>query len=267
MSLSLGLRENEPGVRVQTFFGLPSTEEDVTQRRPESTAEELLLDRLRSGEEAAFLELMQRYHTSLLGTARFYVRKRDVAEEVVQDTWMSVLRGIHRFEARSSLKTWIFRILVNCAIKRRKREEKLVPFSSLVETETEAGELAISPDRFHPAGDLSQGHWASPPASWGENPKRGCWLKRAWSSCGTLLKSCRQHKRPSSHSGMSAAGHRGRFVLFSRSPQPTKECCCIELDPRLEMPWKPTWERTESLPLNLRPAPFSAVPVTDRALL
>ena len=171
MSLSLGLRENEPGVRVQTFFGLPSTEEDVTQRRPESTAEELLLDRLRSGEEAAFLELMQRYHTSLLGTARFYVRKRDVAEEVVQDTWMSVLRGIHRFEARSSLKTWIFRILVNCAIKRRKREEKLVPFSSLVETETEAGELAISPDRFHPAGDLSQGHWASPPASWGENPE------------------------------------------------------------------------------------------------
>ncbi len=151
------------------FFGLPSTEEDVKQRRPGSTAEKLLLDRLRSGDKAAFLELVQRYHTSLLSTAAFYVRRRDVAEEVVQETWMSVLRGIRRFEARSSLKTWIFRILVNCAIKRRKREEKLVPFSSLAETETEAAELAVSPDRFHPAP--SRGHWAFPPASWGENPE------------------------------------------------------------------------------------------------
>ena len=154
------------------FFGLPSTEEDVKQRRPASTADELLLDRLRSGDEAAFLELVQRYHSSLLSTAGFYVRRREVAEEVVQETWMGVLRGIRRFEARSSLKTWIFRILVNCAIKRRKREEKLVPFSSLAKTETEAAELAVSPDRFHPAGDQSQGHWAFPPASWGENPEK-----------------------------------------------------------------------------------------------
>ena len=153
------------------FFGLPSIEKDVKQRRPASTTEELLLDRLRSGDEAAFLELVQRYHSSLLSTAGFYVRRRDVAEEVVQETWMSVLRGIRRFEARSSLKTWIFRILVNCAIKRRKREEKLVPFSSLAKTETEAAELAVSPDRFHPAGDKSQGHWAIPSASWGEDPE------------------------------------------------------------------------------------------------
>ena len=145
------------------FFGLPSTEEDVKQRRPGSTAEKLLLDRLRSGDKAAFLELVQRYHTSLLSTAAFYVRRRDVAEEVVQETWMSVLRGIRRFEARSSLKTWIFRILVNCAIKRRKREEKLVPFSSLAETETEAAELAVSPDRFHPAPSLAQEPWRPPP--------------------------------------------------------------------------------------------------------
>ena len=84
---------------------------------------------------------------------------------------MGVLRGIRLFEARSSLKTWIFRILVNCAIKRRKCEERLVPFSSLAKTETEAAELAVSPDRFHPAGDQSQGHWAFPPASWGEDPE------------------------------------------------------------------------------------------------
>ena len=153
------------------FFGLPSTEEDVKQRRPASTADELLLDRLRSGDEAAFLELVQRYHSSLLSMAGFYVPRRDVAEEVVQETWMGVLRGIRLFEARSSLKTWIFRILVNCAIKRRKCEERLVPFSSLAKTETEAAELAVSPDRFHPAGDQSQGHWAFPPASWGEDPE------------------------------------------------------------------------------------------------
>lgn len=171
MSLSIGLRKSKPGVPGQMFFGLPTTEEDVEQRRPESTGEELLLDRLRSGDESAFLELVQRYHSSLLSAAGFYVRRREIAEEVVQETWMGVLRDIRRFEARSSLKTWIFRILVNCAIKRRKREEKLIPFFSLAKTETEAAELAVSPDRFHAAGDPSQGHWAVPPASGGEDPE------------------------------------------------------------------------------------------------
>ncbi len=153
------------------FFDLPSTEEDATQRHPTSSAEKVLLDRLRSRDETAFLELVERYHSSLLSTAGFYVRRRDLAEEVVQETWMAVLRGIRRFEARSSLKTWIFRILVNCAIKRRKREAKLVSFSSLAKTETEAAELAVSPDRFHQAGAPSQGHWAFPPASWAGDPE------------------------------------------------------------------------------------------------
>jgi len=80
---------------------------------------------------------------------------------------MGVLRDIRRFEARSSLKTWIFRILINCAIKRRKREEKLIPFFSLAKTETEAAELAVSPDRFHAAGDPSQGHLGRPTSKWG----------------------------------------------------------------------------------------------------
>src|SRR3954470_8661699 len=74
-----------------------------------------LLDRLREGDEAAFMELVERYHAALVRLARSFVSSRAVAEEVAQETWLGVLNGLDRFEGRSSLKTWIFRILVNRA--------------------------------------------------------------------------------------------------------------------------------------------------------
>src|SRR5881409_1747943 len=103
------------------------------------------------------MELVRSYNTSLLRVAQSFVPSRAVAEEVAQETWLGVLNGIDRFEGRSSLKTWIFRILVNRA------KSRSVPFSSL---ECEDGEPAVDPDRFG-----ADGAWSSPPRSWEGEPE------------------------------------------------------------------------------------------------
>ena len=90
-----------------------------------------LIEQLRNGNEDAFGALIDRYATAMLRLAMVYVRVLAVAEEVVQETWMAVLEGLHRFEGRSSLKTWLFRILTNRAISRAQREGRSIPFSSL----------------------------------------------------------------------------------------------------------------------------------------
>jgi RNA polymerase sigma-70 factor (ECF subfamily) len=123
-----------------------------------------LLRALRAGDEGAFVQLVERYSASLLRVALMIVGTRAVAEEVVQETWVGFLTGLDRFEGRSSLKTWLFRILTNSAKTRAARERRSVPFSSLVRAETEADELAVDPDRFLPADhDRFPGHWATPP--------------------------------------------------------------------------------------------------------
>src|ERR671937_2616113 len=86
---------------------------------------------LRAGDEGVFAELMRMYNASLLRVAQIYVASRAVAEDVVQETWIGVLNGIDRFEGRSSLKTWIFRILTNIAKTRGQREGRTVPLSAL----------------------------------------------------------------------------------------------------------------------------------------
>src|SRR5205823_3366645 len=88
---------------------------------------------LRAGDEAAFAALVGRHHASMTRIALLYVATREAAEEVVQETWLAVLQGIAAFEGRSSLKTWIFRILANRAKTRGARERRSVPFSSLAE--------------------------------------------------------------------------------------------------------------------------------------
>ena len=132
--------------------------------------EERLLRGLKSGDEATFATLVDRYSAALLRAALIYVRDRAVAEEVVQETWLGVIRGIERFEGRSSLKTWIFRILANTAKTRGERERRTVPFSSL--NGTGPTEPAVDPERFldadHP---IWPGHWASAPASWDGIPE------------------------------------------------------------------------------------------------
>src|SRR4051794_29886826 len=118
---------------------------------------------LRRGDQAVFAELVDAYSPGLLRMARMYVRDRAVAEEVVQETWIGVLKGIDRFEGRSSLKTWIFRILANIAKTRGQRERRSVPFSSAAGA---SDEPSVDPDRFLPAGDERARAWALGPVPW-----------------------------------------------------------------------------------------------------
>ena len=136
-----------------------------------SLDEFLLIEQLRSGNEAAFVVLIDRYHQALLHLAKVYVTVQPVAEEVVQETWLAVLEGLHRFEGRSSLKTWIFHILVNRARTQAKREGRSVPFSSLVEYDMDAAESAVEPNRFLPDDHQWAGHWVSFPMNWAEIPE------------------------------------------------------------------------------------------------
>ncbi|MGH2785087.1 MAG: RNA polymerase sigma factor [Actinomycetota bacterium] len=130
--------------------------------------ERTLVEALRAGDEAAFMTLVERYGASMLRVARTFVPTQAVAEDVVQEAWLGVLRGLDRFEGRSSLKTWIFRILTNVAKTRGERESRSVPFSSLAGDET--ADPAVEPSRFDPPHG-SQGMWAAPPASWEEIPE------------------------------------------------------------------------------------------------
>jgi RNA polymerase sigma-70 factor (ECF subfamily) len=118
-----------------------------------------LVEGLRAGDEAAFRALMREYGGAMLRVAQMYVSSRAVAEEVVQDAWIGVLRGIGRFEGRSSLKTWLFRIVANTAKTRGVREARSIPFTSLGDD----SEGTVDPDRFLGSGERFPGHWAVPP--------------------------------------------------------------------------------------------------------
>jgi len=140
---------------------------------PPTSPEDLrLVEALRRGEEAAFVMLINQYHAPLLRLALLYVPDRTLAEEVVQDTWIGVLQGIHRFEARSSLKTWIFHILMNRARTHAQRESRSVPFSSLVDFDAEQTDGQPDADRFYPLDHPTRpGQWISFPPSWDDVPE------------------------------------------------------------------------------------------------
>ena len=126
-----------------------------------------IVEALRAGDEATFAALVAQYGASMLRVAQMYVRTRAVAEEVVQEAWLGVLRGIDSFEGRSSLKTWIFRILTNTAKTRGEREGRSIPFSAL---EGAGDEPAVEPERFQAEGRWT-GHWAAPPSPWRDVPE------------------------------------------------------------------------------------------------
>jgi RNA polymerase sigma-70 factor (ECF subfamily) len=130
-----------------------------------------LVERLRAGDEEVFMDLVARWSPSMLRVARMYVPSRAVAEEVVQEAWLGVLTGIGRFEGRSSLRTWVFSILVNRARTRGERERRTVPFAALARDEGDGEFNAVDPDRFVREGD-AVGAWAAPPVRWWEEPER-----------------------------------------------------------------------------------------------
>jgi RNA polymerase sigma-70 factor (ECF subfamily) len=130
-----------------------------------------LVERLRAGDEEAFMDLVARWSPSMLRVARMYVPTQAAAEDVVQETWLAVLTGIDRFEERSSLRTWVYSILVNRARTRGERERRTLPFASLAREEGESDFDAVDADRFiHDGAQL--GAWAAPPVRWWEEPER-----------------------------------------------------------------------------------------------
>jgi len=133
----------------------------TTLASPEDLA---LVERLKAGDELAFMMLVEQHQAAMLRIARMYVSSQSVAEEVVQDAWVGILKGLDRFEGRSSLRTWMYRILANIAKTRGQRESRSVPFSSLAGDDLE--EPAVDESWFHPAGHAAQGGWSTLPLDW-----------------------------------------------------------------------------------------------------
>ena len=131
----------------------------------QSAAERDLVEALRNRDEAVFAHLVDKLSPSLLRVAREYVRDDQVAREAVQETWLGVIKGIDRFEGRSTVKTWVFRILMNIARTRGKVEARSAPFSALAAEPDE--EPALDADRFKPAdADRAPDHWSVKPQVW-----------------------------------------------------------------------------------------------------
>ena len=126
-----------------------------------------LVQKLRDGDEAAFAGLVDELSPALLRMALMHVPSRAVAEDVVQDTWVAVVKGIDRFEGRSSLRTWIFQILLNIARTRGVREKRTLPFSFFKRRAEEGrDEPAVDADRFQGRDGVRPGWWARPPVEW-----------------------------------------------------------------------------------------------------
>jgi RNA polymerase sigma-70 factor, ECF subfamily len=117
------------------------------------TSDEDLVDLIQGGDEAAFTQLVGRYHNRFVRLAQSVVGSHPIAEEVAQETWLAVLRGLPQFERRSSLQTWMFRICVNRARSSGGREHRTVPIDT--------GGPTVDPARFS-----TDGAWAAPPEDW-----------------------------------------------------------------------------------------------------
>lgn len=129
-----------------------------------------LIPRLLTGDEEAFADVVRRYQGPLLRFARVFVATTEVAEEIVQDTWLAVLTGLPSFESRASLKTWIFSIVANKAKSRGARERRMIPFADLSTADDDG---AVDADRFMPNGS-----WKTPPARWSAHTPEADFLRR-----------------------------------------------------------------------------------------
>jgi RNA polymerase sigma-70 factor (ECF subfamily) len=131
--------------------------------RPE---EQALVSALRAGDEQAFAALVAAWSAWMLRLAREHVPSRAVAEEVVQESWLALLQGLDKFRGEASLRTWVYRIVVNQAKRRGVRERRSIPFASL--SEEDLGPT-VDPERFQGAGEPHPGGWRQFPEEWPEN--------------------------------------------------------------------------------------------------
>ncbi|HEX5949557.1 MAG TPA: sigma-70 family RNA polymerase sigma factor [Actinomycetota bacterium] len=128
-----------------------------------------IVERLRAGDETAFMMLVEQHQAGMLRIARMYVSSRAVAEEVVQEAWLGIVKGLERFEGRSSLRTWMYRIVANIAKTRARAEGRSVPFSSLAGDEERAS--AIDASWFQDETGRYPEHWGAPPSPWKAIPE------------------------------------------------------------------------------------------------
>jgi len=122
--------------------------------------DDVIVGRLKAGDETMFAMLLDSWSRGMLRAARAYVASRETAEDVVQDTWLAVLKGIGRFEGRSSLRTWVYRILINTAKTRGVKDTRTVALADLADGPT------VDPARFRGPSDMHPGGWRHPPQEW-----------------------------------------------------------------------------------------------------
>lgn len=126
--------------------------------------DQALVAALRRGDEAAYVSLVSEHQASFLRIARVWVRDATSAEEVVQKTWLTALESLRSFEGRSSVRTWLYGILINVARGHARSERRTIPMSSLEAEETAEAAPAVEPERFQPEGHRWEGHWTAAPA-------------------------------------------------------------------------------------------------------
>lgn len=151
--------------------GTLRTGADLTAPRPGSSNDQGLVERLRGGDEAAFAGIVTGWSPMMLRVARGHVSTDASCEEVVQETWMAVIRALDGFEGRSSLRTWVFRILTNLAKTRGVREARSVPMSSWLPADVDGP--TVAPDRFR-HGDTHPHNWTpvGAPLPWDPGPEQ-----------------------------------------------------------------------------------------------
>ena len=154
-----GVVVTEPGSRY------PGVGMDV-QPEPAMAGEEDLVDRLRAGDAATFTSIVRAWSPAMIHVARQFVASHASAEEAVQETWLAVIKGIDRFQGRSSLRTWVFHVLANIARRQGTKESRTVPTSPVEDPDSGP---TVDPNRFRPAGDRWAGGWRAEaaPRSWG----------------------------------------------------------------------------------------------------
>ena len=183
------------GAAATNGVGIIEAVHDSRTARLATPDDESVIDALRRGDERAFARLVDQYQGSLSRVARLYIADRAVADEVVQDTWLGVIQGIWAFEGRSSLKTWIFRILINRAKTRAVREGRTVPFARF-DADSEAGEAAVVPDRGQPADHPTQpGHCTNPQPDLGASPERRLLAQEARQHLQSAIEGLPEHQR------------------------------------------------------------------------
>ncbi|WP_437678968.1 RNA polymerase sigma factor [Sorangium sp. So ce131] len=160
-----------PSAPAGAAAGAPGTAPSPAPAGGASERDVALLRRLLAGDEQAFAQLVEQLHTPMLRLART-ITGPEGAEEVVQETWAAVVDGLALFEGRSSLKTWVLRILTNRARTSAAREKRSVPVAWLEDVDP-GSEPAVDPARFDGSGD-----WAAPPAPWTEQSPEGLLLRK-----------------------------------------------------------------------------------------